>query len=73
MNWTFISIHYPSLSNATIFVPFIEKADLVHFFPQTLILYFSFSIFVKLLIIHKTLQAYKRFKANSSHKKVCIQ
>lgn len=30
---------------------------------------FSISLFVKLLIIHKTLQAYKRFKANSSHER----
>lgn len=36
MNWTFNSIHYPSLSNATIFVPFIEKTGLVYFFLQHL-------------------------------------
>lgn len=39
MNWTFNSIHYPSLSNATIFVPFIQKTGLVYFFLQTLIFY----------------------------------
>lgn len=39
VNWTFNSIHYPSLSNATIFVPFIEKTGLVYFFLQTLIFY----------------------------------
>lgn len=59
------------MSNTTILVPFIEKTDLVYFFLQTLIFYcISFSILFKNYFkIHKTLQAYKHFKANSSHKR----
>lgn len=55
----------------TILVPFIEKTGLVYFFLQTLIFYWlPFSILFKNYFkIHKTLQAYKHFKANSSHKR----